>query len=62
MKNMPLPLELTKPVLLTGDLDSLVESQLCGSTQSQSQSQSFNLLSGITVDGVDAVVDDNDVL
>ena len=32
--SMPLPLELTKPVLLTG----------------------------ITVDGVDAVVDDNDVL
>jgi hypothetical protein len=25
-------------------------------------SQSFNLLTGITVDGVDAVVDDNDVL
>jgi hypothetical protein len=60
--NMPLPLELTKPVLLTSDLDTLVQSQLCGGTQSQSQSQSFNLLTGITVDGVDAVVDDNDVL
>jgi hypothetical protein len=61
--SMPLPLELTKPILLTGNLDALVESQLCGGgTRSQAQSQSFNLLTGITVDGVDAVVDDNDVL
>ncbi|MGN6869119.1 MAG: hypothetical protein ACTHMY_12035 [Solirubrobacteraceae bacterium] len=60
--SMPLPLELTKPVLLAGDLDSLVQSQLCGGTQSQAQSNSLNLLTGITVDGVDAVVDDNDVL
>ena len=60
--SMPLPLELTKPVLLAGDLDALVEAQMCASTQSQAQSQSFNLLTGITVDGVDAVVDDNDVL
>ena len=60
--NMPLPLELTKPVLLTSDLDTLVQSQLCGGTQSQAKSQSFNLITGITVDGVDAVVDDNDVL
>ena len=60
--SMPLPLELTKPVLLAGDLDTLVESQLCAGTQSQAQSNSFNLLTGITVDGVDLVVDDNDVL
>jgi hypothetical protein len=61
--SMPLPLELTKPVLLAGDLNTLVQAQLCGAgTQSQAQSQSFNLLTGITVDGVDAVVDDNDVL
>jgi hypothetical protein len=59
---MPLPLELTKPVLLTSDLDTLVQSQLCGGTQSHANSQSFNLITGITVDGVDAVVDDNDVL
>jgi hypothetical protein len=59
---MPLPLELTKPVLLAGDLDTMVQSQLCGGTQSQSQSNSFNLLTGITVDGVDLVVDDNHVL
>lgn len=60
--SMPLPLELTKPVLLAGDLDTLVQSQLCGGTQSKAQSNSFNLLTGITVDGVDIVVDDNDVL
>lgn len=60
--SMPLPLELTKPVLLAGDLDSLVQSQLCGGTQSQANSSSFNLDTGITVDGVDLVVDDNDVL
>jgi hypothetical protein len=60
--SMPLALELTKPVLLAGDLDALVQAQMCGSTQSQAKSQSFNLLTGITVDGVDAVVDDNDVL
>ena len=60
--SMPLPLELTKPVLLAGDLDTLVQSQLCGGTQSQAQSNSLNLLTGIAVDGVDAVVDDNDVL
>lgn len=59
---MPLPLELTKPVILADDLNTIVQSQLCGGTQSQSQSNSYNLLAGITVDGVDAVVDDNDVL
>jgi hypothetical protein len=61
--SMPLPLELTKPIMMTENLDSLVESQLCGGgTQSQSHSNSYNLLTGITVDGVDLVVDDNDVL
>ena len=60
--SMPLPLELTKPVLLASDLDSLVQSQLCGGTHSRAQSNSFNLLTGITVDGVDVVIDDNHVL
>lgn len=61
--SMPLALELTKPILLAGNLDTLVQAQMCGGgTQSQAQSQSFNLATGITVDGVDAVVDDNDVL
>lgn len=60
--SMPLPLELTKPVLMTEDLDTIVRSQLCGGTHSQAQSNSLNLVTGITVDGVDVVVDDNDLL
>jgi hypothetical protein len=60
--SMPLPLELTKPVLLAGDLDTLVQSQMCGGTQSQAQCNSYNHDTGITIDGVDLVIDDNDVL
>jgi hypothetical protein len=60
--SMPLPLELTEPVLLAGDLDTLVQSQLCGGTQSCAQCNSYNAHSGITVDGVDLVIDDNDIL
>jgi hypothetical protein len=60
--NMPLTLELTKPVLLAGDLDSLVQAQMCGGTQSQAQCNSYNVNAGITVDGVDLVIDDNDIL
>jgi hypothetical protein len=61
--SMPLPLELTKPVLLAGDLDSVVQSQLCGGgTQSQAHCNSYNAFAGITVDGVDLVIDDNDLL
>jgi hypothetical protein len=61
--NMPLPLELTKPVLLSGDLDSVVQAQLCGGgTHSQAQCNSYNAFAGITVDGVDLVIDDNDLL
>jgi hypothetical protein len=59
---MPLPLELTKPVLLTGDLDTMVQSQLCCGTQSQAQSNSYNANAGITIDGVDLVIDDNHIL
>jgi hypothetical protein len=60
--NMPLALELTKPVLLAGDLDALVQAHMCGSTQSQAQCNSYNANAGITVDGVDLVIDDNDIL
>ena len=60
--NMPLPLELTKPVLLAGDLDTMVQAQMCGATQSQAQCNSYNAHAGITVDGVDLVIDDNDIL
>jgi hypothetical protein len=61
--SMPLPLELTKPVLLAGDLDTQVRAHVCGSgTQSQAQCNSYNAAAGITVDGVDLVIDDNDIL
>jgi len=65
---LPLPLELTEPVLLAGDLDTQVReglsdkydsrTQLCSGTQSQSRSKTLNLL-GIQVDvNADVVVDD----
>jgi hypothetical protein len=65
---LPLPLQLTKPVLLAGDLDSQVreglsdkydaKAQLCSHTQSQAKSQTLNFL-GIQVDlNADVVVDD----
>lgn len=60
--NMPLALELTEPVLLAGDLNSMVQAQMCGATQSQAQCNSYNAHAGITVDGVDLVIDDNDIL
>jgi hypothetical protein len=66
--HLPLPLELTKPVLLAGDLDTQVreglsdkydaKTQLCSGTRSQSRSQTLNVL-GIQVDvNADVVVDD----
>lgn len=60
--NMPLALELTEPVLLAGDLNAMVQAQMCGATQSQAQCNSYNHHGGITVDGVDLVIDDNDIL
>ena len=60
--NMPLTLELTEPVLLAGDLNAMVQAQMCGATQSQAQCNSYNAHAGITVDGVDLVIDDNDIL
>ena len=66
--NLPLPLQLTKPVLLAGDLDTQVRdglsdkydsrTQLCSGTQSQARSNTLNLL-GVQVDvNADVVVDD----
>jgi hypothetical protein len=66
--NLPLPLELTKPVLLAGDLDTQVreglsdrydsKTQLCSGTHSNAKSSTLNLF-GIQVDvNADAVVDD----
>ena len=66
--NLPLPLQLTKPVLLAGDLDTQVreglsdaydaKTQLCSGTQSGAKSKTFGLLN-IQVDvNADVVVDD----
>ncbi|HET6547730.1 MAG TPA: hypothetical protein VFG79_04690 [Solirubrobacter sp.] len=66
--NLPLPLQLTKPVLLAGDLDTQVreglsdkydsKAQLCSCTSSNARSKTANLL-GIQVDvNADVVVDD----
>jgi len=66
--NLPLPLQLTKPVLLAGDLDTQLreglsdrydaKTQLCSGTHSSAQSKTVNFL-GIQVDvNADAVVDD----
>jgi hypothetical protein len=66
--SLPLPLQLTKPVLLAGDLDTQVrdglsdkydaKAQLCSCTQSSAQSKTLNVL-GVQVDvNADVVVDD----
>jgi hypothetical protein len=66
--NLPLPLELTKPVTLAGDLDTQVreglsdaydaKAQLCSGTHSSARSKTLNFL-GIQVDvNADVVVDD----
>jgi hypothetical protein len=68
MNMLPLPLELTKPVLLAADLDTQVreglsdrydsKTQLCSGTHSSSRSNTLNFL-GIQVDvNADVVVDD----
>jgi hypothetical protein len=61
---LPLPLELTKPVLLAGDLDTQFggeydpKTQLCSCTSSEQQCGSANS-SGVQVDvTVDVQVDD----
>jgi hypothetical protein len=66
--NLPLPLELTKPVLLAGDLDTQVreglsdkydtKTQLCSGTASAAQCATVNG-AGVQVDvNADVVVDD----
>jgi len=66
--NLPLPLQLTKPVLLAGDLDTQVreglsdkydaKAQLCSHTKTNAQSKTLNVF-GIQVDvNADLVVDD----
>jgi hypothetical protein len=56
--NLPLPLELTKPVLLADDLNSEMRAQMCSGTRSGAQSKSLNALGIIQVDATDVVVDD----
>jgi hypothetical protein len=56
--NLPLPLELSKPVMLAGDLNSEIRAQMCSATQSGAQSKSLTALGIIQVDATDVVVDD----
>src|SRR5919107_817103 len=56
--NLPLPLELTKPVLLADDLNSEVRTQMCSGTRSSQGSASLNALGIIQVDATDVQVDD----
>ena len=56
--NMPLPLELTKPVLLETDLNSEIKAQMCSGTRSSQGSGSLNALGIIQVDATDVQVDD----
>jgi hypothetical protein len=71
MTGLPLPLELTQPVLLAGDLDTQLRgaltaggydarTQLCSSTGSSVKSATLNLF-GIQVD-VNADVNVDDIL
>ena len=66
--NLPLPLELTQPVLLAGDLDTQVreglsdkydtKTQLCSATNSNARCNTINNF-GVQVDvNADVVVDD----
>ena len=56
--NLPLPLELTKPVLLAGDLNSQVRAQMCSQTSSRASSKTLNAFGVIQVDASDIVIDD----
>jgi hypothetical protein len=55
---LPLPLELTKPVILAGDLNSEVRAQMCSKTGTAQGSQSLNGLGVIQVDVSDVQIDD----
>ena len=66
--NLPLPLELTEPVLLAGDLDTQVreglsdkydtKTQMCSATNSNAACNTINA-TGVQVDvNADVVVDD----
>ena len=60
--NLPLPLELTQPVLLAGDLETQFseydpKTQLCSATQSQATCNTVNA-NGVIDVGADVVIDD----
>jgi hypothetical protein len=55
---LPLPLELTEPVLLVDDLNSQVRAQMCSHTTSNQKSKTFNALGLVQVDVSDVQVDD----
>jgi len=56
--NLPLPLELTEPVVLVDDLNSQVRAQMCSHTSSCQGSKTLNALGLIQVDVSDVQVDD----
>lgn len=56
--SMPLPLELTEPVLLVDDLNSQVRAQMCSHTTSCQKSKTIDALGLVQVDVSDVQVDD----
>jgi hypothetical protein len=56
--SLPLPLELTEPVLLMDDLNSQVRAQMCSKTTSYQKCKTFNTLGLVQVDVADVQVDD----
>jgi hypothetical protein len=56
--NLPLPLELTEPVVLADDLNSQFRAQMCSHTQSNACCKTVSALGLVQVDLSDVVVDD----
>jgi hypothetical protein len=56
--NLPLPLELAKPVLLADDLNDTVRAQMCSQTSSCQNSKTLNALGIVQVDVTDVQIDD----
>jgi hypothetical protein len=55
---LPLPLELTEPVLLVDDLNSQVRAQMCSHTKSYQKCKTYNGTGLVQVDVADVQVDD----
>jgi hypothetical protein len=56
--SLPLPLELTEPVLLVEDLNSQVRAQMCSHTSSYQKCKTFSAFGLVQVDVGDVQVDD----